>query len=429
MGGGIPVHRVRNKKDRSRKNFTEKEATMKKGMIVVMSVVLLGLLGASFSFGAGTIKVGIIDTYTGPATAYTFDVLDGFKMTINKVNAKGGVLGKKIEFVTRDEKFKPDIGLAMAKELVLKENVDILMGTINSATALAVSDFAKKEKIPFFVTFSKSDKITGEQGHRYVFQITENTLMAGRAAAFALAKKPFVKYWIAGDDYEYGHAIADAVWNQLEKLKPGVQKLGQSWWKVGETDFTPYITAILAAKPDFIIVATGGSGMVNFQKAAKATGLAQKIPFYQHTAIELSTLEPQGLDAPQGVYGTANYLFYYPDTPANKAFVKEFKKTYNRYPKIGALYGYVTGMVIQRGFAKAGKVDKEKFIDAVQGMVIDSPVGKLELRACDHQLMLPMFFGVTKKVPQYPFLIASDIMTIPAKDYLPTCEEIKALRK
>ncbi len=350
-------------------------------------------------------------------------------MAINKANAKGGVLGKKIEFSTRDEKFKPDIGLAMAKELVLKEHVDILMGTINSATALAVSGFAKKEKIPFFVTFSKSDKITGEQGHRYVFQISENTLMAGRAAAFELAKKPFVKYWIAGDDYEYGHAIADGVWNQLKKLKPGVQLLGQSWWKLGETDLTPYITQILAAKPDFIISATGGTGMVNFQKAAKATGLDKKIPFYQHTAIELSTLEPQGQDAPEGVYGTANYLFYYPDTPENKAFVAEFRKIYNRYPKVGALYGYAAGTFLIKGFQKAGKVDKEKLINALEGISIDSPVGKLELRACDHQATLPMFFGVTKKSPQYPFLIASDIVTIPAKDYMPTCEEIKALRK
>ncbi len=402
---------------------------MKKVGMIAIGIALVGFFCAPLSYGASTIRVGIIDTYTGPATAYTFDVLDGFKMAINKANAKGGVLGKKIEFLTRDEKFKPDIGLAMAKELILKENVDLLMGTINSATALAVSDLVKKEKIPFFVTFSKSDKITGEFGHRYVFQITENTLMAGRAGAFELAKKPYVKYWIAGDDYEYGHAIADGVWNQLKKLKPGVQLLGQSWWKVGEADFTPYITAILAAKPDCIIVATGGSGMVNFQKAAKATGLAEKIPFYQHTAIELSTLQPQGLDAPEGVFGTANYLFYYPETPENKAFVEEFKKTYNRNPKIGALYGYVTGVLIEKGFAKAGKVDKEKFIDAVQGMVIDSPVGKLELRACDHQLMLPMFWGVTKKSPQYPFLIASDLVTIPAKDYMPTCEEIKALRK
>jgi branched-chain amino acid transport system substrate-binding protein len=169
--------------------------------------------------------------------------------------------------------------------------------------------------------------------------------------------------------------------------------------------------------------------MVPFQKAAKATGLDQKIPFFQHTAIELSTLAPQGLDAPEGVYGTANYLFYYPETPGNKAFVEEFRKTYNRDPKIGALYGYSTGIFLERGFAKAGKVDKEKLIDALEGMVIDSPVGNLELRACDHQAALPMYFGVTKKVPPYPFLIASEIMTVPAKDFMPTCEEIKALRK
>src|SRR5512136_705181 len=331
---------------------------------IYLSVFMVGLLGLSLfsssSYVANTIKVGIVDTYSGPPATMSQDILDAFKMVVNEINAKGGVLGKKIEFVTRDEKFKPDIGLAMAKELVLKEEVDILMGTINSATALAVSDFAKTEKIPFFVTFAKSDKIIGEKGHRYVFNMNENTLMSGRAGGTGLAKKPFVKYWIAGDDYEYGHAIADDVWNQLKKLKPGVQLMDQTWWKVGEPDFTPYITAILNAKPEFVIVATGGGSMVPFQKAAKATGLNQKIPFFQHTAIEVSTLEPQGLDAPEGVYGTANYLFYYPETPDNKAFVEEFRKTYNRYPKVGALYGYATAEYLARAFEKAGKTDIEK---------------------------------------------------------------------
>src|SRR5512137_1462628 len=152
---------------------------MEKGKFIGLAILLAVLLSAMVSYGANVIKVGIVDTYSGPPTTFTYDVLDGFKMVVNKVNAKGGVLGKKIEFVTRDEKFKPDIGLAMAKELVLKEGVDLLMGTINSGTALAVSDFAKKEKIPFVVTFSKSDKIIVEKGHRYVFSMTENTIMAG----------------------------------------------------------------------------------------------------------------------------------------------------------------------------------------------------------------------------------------------------------
>lgn len=400
-----------------------------KKLCAVLTVFICCVCFATFSDARNTIKVGIVDTYTGPATTFTNDVLDGFKMAINKINSQGGVLGKKIEFATRDEKFKPDIGLAMAKELVLKEKVDILMGTINSATALAISDFVRKEKIPFFVTFAKSDKIIGEKGHKYVFNMNENTEMAGRAAAIALAKKPYVKYWIAGDDYEYGHAIADGVWNNLKKLNPKVQKIGQSWWKVGEADFTPYITQILAAKPDFIIVATGGSGMVNFQKAAKATGLSQKIPFYQHTAIELSTLQPQGQNAPEGVFGTANYLFYFPETPANKAFGDEFRKLYNRYPRIGALYGYMTAQFIAEGYKKAGKIDKEKFVTALEGLSLDSPVGKLEIRACDHQLLLPMYYGVTRKSSKYDFLIAADLQVIPAADYMPSCQDVLKNRK
>ena len=396
----------------------------------VSSVLLLSVLCvSSLSHAADTIKVGIIDTYTGPATTFTNDVLDGFKLAAQKINASGGILGRKIEYTTRDEKFKPDIGLAMAKELVLKGKVDIIVGTINSATALAISDFVKKEKIPFFVTFAKSDRIIGEKGHRYIFNMNENTEMAGRAAAIALAKKPYVKYWIAGDDYEYGHAIAEGVWNNLKKLKPSVQKTGETWWKVGEADFTPYITQMLAAKPDFIIVATGGSGMVNFQKAAKATGLSQKIPFYQHTAIELSVLAPQGKDAPEGVFGTANYFFYYPDTPQNKAFVADFKKAYNRNPRIGALYGYMTAQFIAEGYKKAGKIDREKLVSALEGMAIDSPVGKLEIRKCDHQLLLPMYFGVTKKDPKYDFFTAGNIETIQGKDYVPSCEEVLKLRK
>jgi branched-chain amino acid transport system substrate-binding protein len=117
------------------------------------------------------------------------------------------VLGRKIEYTTRDEKFKPDVGLAMAKELVLREKVDILAGTINSGTTLAVSDLAKKEKLPFFCTFAKSEKITGEMGHRYVFGVSENTRMIGKATATAVMKKPYTKFWVAGEDYEYGHAV------------------------------------------------------------------------------------------------------------------------------------------------------------------------------------------------------------------------------
>ena len=219
---------------------------------------------------ARDIKVGIIDCYSGPAAVYGKDALNGFKLALEEINAQG-VLGKKIKFTTRDTKFKVDLALTMAKQLVLKENVDLLVGTINSGAALAVSEaVAKKEKIPLITWISKSENITGKKGHRYVFSAGENTAMAGKAGGVALSQKPYVRYWIAGDDYEYGHAIADAAWRNLKARKPDVSLVGKSWWKPGEPDLIPYITSILAAKPDAVIFCTGGRSMTNIMKAVKA---------------------------------------------------------------------------------------------------------------------------------------------------------------
>jgi branched-chain amino acid transport system substrate-binding protein len=376
---------------------------------------------------AKPIKVGIIDCYSGPAAVFGKDALNGFKLALEDIN-KEGVLGSKIEFRTRDTKFKVDIGLSMAKELVMREGVDIIAGTISSGVALAVSDFVRGEKVPFFVWISKTEQLTKEKGHRYVFSTGENTYMAGKAGAVALAKKPYKKYWIAGDDYSYGHDIGNAAWRNLKQLKPEIEKIGESWWKVGEPDLIPYITSIVAAKPDAVIFCTGGASMANILKAIKATGMAEKVPIWIHTATDHAVLKPLGPEAPEGVMGTMDYHFYYPDTPANKAFVKVFQDAYGVPPGFPALHGYITAHFIAEGFKKAGSRNMEGFIDAVEGLQIDSPVGRIEMRACDHQATLPMYLGVTKKVPQYDFVISTDIITMTGAEVMPTCEEVRRAR-
>ena len=374
------------------------------------------------------IKVGIIDCYSGPPAVYANDALNGFKLALDEIN-KEGILGTKIEFTTRDTKFKVDIGLNMAKELVMRENVDLLVGTISSSVAMAVSDFCKGEKVPFIAWISKSERITGQKGHRYVFSTGENTAMAGKAGGVALSKKPFVKYWIAGDDYEYGHAIADAVWRNLKALKPDVELIGQSWWKVGEPDLVPYFTAILAAKPEVVVVCGGGATMTNSLKACKATGLHEKVQVYMHTATDHAVLKPLGPEAPEGVMGSMDYHFYYPDTEANKKFVKAFQDAYGEPPGFPAFHGYITAYFIAEAYKKAGSLDREKFIDALEGLKIDSPAGKVTMRACDHQAELPLFLGVTKKAPEYDFLISTDIMTLSGDEVMPSCDEIKKARE
>ena len=403
---------------------------MKKNTFIAMLVGLftISLILMPVHAQAKNIKVGIIDCYSGPPAAYGKDALNGFKLALKEINAKG-VLGKKIEFTTRDTKFKVDIALNMAKELVLREDVDILVGTINSGAALAVSAaVAKKEKVPFIVWIAKSENITGKKGHRYVFSAGENTAMAGKSGGVALSTKPYVIYWIAGDDYEYGHALADGVWRNLKAKKPEVELIGKSWWKPGEPDLMPYITSILAAKPDAVIFATGGRSMNNIMKAIKATGMNEKVAIYVHTATDHAVLKSLGTNAPEGVMGTMDYHFYYPDISANNRFVKDFKAAYGNPPGFPAFHGYITAHFIAEAYTKAGAVDKEKFIDALEGLQIQSPVGRIEMRACDHQVILPMFLGVTKVSHEMGVAISSDIYTLRGAEVMPSCQEIQEAR-
>jgi branched-chain amino acid transport system substrate-binding protein len=405
-----------------------------KSNLLMKGLTLFGCLLVSTLFllpmdaQARNIKVGIIDCYSGPPAVYAKDALNGFKLALDEIN-KQGVLGGKIEYTTRDTKFKVDIALNMAKELVMREGVDVIVGTINSGAALAVSAaVSAKEKVPFIVWISKSERITGEKGHRYVFSTGENTAMAGKAGGVALAKKPYIKYWIAGDDYEYGHAIADAAWRNLKALKPDVELIGQSWWKPGEPDLTPYITSILAAKPDAVIFCTGGRSMTNVLKVIRTTDMAKKVPIWIHTATDHAVLKPLGPEAPEGVMGTMDYHFYYPDIKANKDFVKKFESAYGGPPGFPAFHGYITAYFIAEAFKKAGSLDKEKFIDALEGMRIESPVGEVEMRQCDHQVVLPIFLGVTKKEVGKNYVIATDLVTVPGPEVMPTCDEIKKAR-
>ncbi len=197
---------------------------------------------------------------------------------------------------------------------------------------------------------------------------------------------------------------------------------------MGEPDLIPYLTAIEAVKPDAVIFATGGRSMTNVLKAVKTTGMSEKVAIWIHTATDHAVLKPLGPEAPEAVMGTMDYHFYYPETPANKAFVKAFQDAYGEPPGFPAFHGYITAHFIAEAFRKAGALDKEKFIDALEGLKIETPVGEVEMRAYDHQVVLPIFLGVTKKVPQYDFIISSDIETLPGKDVMPTIEEIKKAR-
>ena len=382
------------------------------------------------------IKIGIIDTYSGGAAAFTKPALMAWQMVVEDFNSKGGLKGRKIELVVRDDKFRPDEALSHARELVLKEGVNFLAGTVSSSCALAVSEFAKKKKMIFMDHIARSHRITGEKGHKYVFRGCANSAIEGLAGGAYAAQKPYKKWYIIGDDYEYGHSIAENFWKGLKKNKPDVVKIGEAWPKLKETDYTPYLTALVAAKPDAVYAAFGASGLISFFKQAKLFGLFEKLPVFAFALGD--SLFPKVLkeNMPVGAYGGANYLWYYPETPANKDFVKRYlefttKKGHpDPYPSgIGAFGGYCSAKFLTTAILKAGTTDTEKVIKALEGLTIETAIGPIKLRACDHQAETPAFWGLLAKLPGYPFPVMKDIVMTPPEKVLPTCEEIAAARK
>ena len=190
----------------------------------------------------------------------------------------------------------------------------------------------------------------------------------------------------------------------------------------------PYFNAIKMAKPDALAIGAGGADMVPVMKAIAATGLNEEIAIWIHTGTDLATLRPLGLEAPEGVMGTASYHYYYPDTLENTAFTEKFAAANEREPGFTALNGYVTAYFIAEALQEIGDFDSEKFIDALEGMSIDTPVGKIEMREYDHQAIAPMFFGITAKDGDKQHLISKDIIILKGEEIALPVEEVKKSR-
>ena len=382
------------------------------------------------------IKVGMIDCFSGGAAAFTKPALAGWKMVIDEFNAAGGFKGRKIEILTRDDKFKPDEALTHARELLLKEDVDFLAGTTNSASALAVSELARQKKKIFMVHIARSEKITGAKGHEYIFRGCPNAEIEGAAGGAYAAAQPYKKWFILGEDYEYGHSIADNFWKGLTKNDPTVEKVGEAWPKLQETDYTPYLTALVAKKPDAVYVAFGASGLIAIMKQSKIFGLMEKFPVFAFGLADSVFPKALGESMPSDVYGGSNYLWYFPESPENKAFVKSYVEFTEKggakdpYPSgIGAFSGYCCAKFLTEAIMKADSVETEKVVKALEGLTIDSPVGKITMRACDHQAETPAFWGKILKVEGFPFPVIKEPIVTSADKIMPSCDEIMQLRK
>jgi branched-chain amino acid transport system substrate-binding protein len=384
-------------------------------MIRVLTLLLAALLALPIAAEAQKpIKVGFPMILSGPGALFGDPALKGAQMFVEELNAKGGVLNRKIELVPRDTKGDANEAVRVSRELILKENVDFLVGTLTSAEGPAVSVVAKENKIVFIAPIPKTDQLTApDKLHPYVFRVAANTTMEGRSAAEIMAKWPVSKIATISPDYAYGQDVTKSFVEYIKKIKPSVEIVDQQWPKLGEADYTPFINAQLAKKPEAVFSSLWGGHFVTFAKQAKPLGYFDAIKHNLLAGGEGASPEStksMGADYPVGIWGNSYDAFYWGETPAHRDYTARLSKYLkDEYPSSWAVQGYIGMQFLTEAIKKAGSTDSDKVSKALLGLTIDTPIGQQTIREKDHQANRGQLYGKTVMDAKYPFPIMKPI--------------------
>ena len=324
----------------------------------------------------------------------------------------GGVLGRKIELVIRDTKGNADEAVRVARDLILRENVDFLFGTLTSAEGPAVSPIAKENKIVFVVPVVKTDQLTAKENlHPYVFRTTTNTTIEGRTGAEIMAKWPDIKrVGTMSPDYAFGQDVTRAFVAHLKKIRPDIEIVDQQWPKLGETDYTPFINAQMSKKPDAVFSSLWGGHFVTFAKQAKPLRYFESFGNNFLGAGEagaIETAKAAGDDYPVGIWANSYDAFNWTEgPPAHKEYIARLRAyTKEEAPSSWPITGYIGMQILTAAIAKAGSTDSDKVSAAMRGITVDTPIGKQTIRAKDHQANRAQFWGKMTKDPKYGFAV------------------------
>jgi branched-chain amino acid transport system substrate-binding protein len=393
--------------------------------LVIAVLLVLGL--AQPALAQGTIKIGEINSFSGIAAPFTGPYRAAVEMAVEEVNAKGGVLGRKVEVVYRDDKGQPAEAVKHAQELVASEKVALISGTFLSNVGLAVSDWARQNKTVFVAAEPLTEALTWAKGHDHVFRVRPNTYEQGRMLAEKAGKMKYQKWATIGPNYEYGKRAWETFRDRLKELKPDVQVVGEHWPTLGKLEAGPFVTAILNQSPDALYVSLFGSDWLNFVREAKKRGLFERMFVVGILLGEPEYIDPLGTEAPEGMLVTG-YPPYDIQIPAHKEFVARFQKRTDRTPVLGSLVGYITYLSIFDAMRKAGSTDTDKLIAAFRGLKVETPIGPITFRASDGQSTMGAWVGMTKVDAQRKVGIMVNHEYIPGERVLPSDDEVKKLR-
>lgn len=372
----------------------------------------------------GTIKIGEVNSYKAQP-AFLDPYKKGMELAVEEINAAGGIDGKKVELITRDDNASPGDAVRAAEELVSREKIDVLAGAFLSNTGLALADFAKQKKFFYLAGEPLTDKIIWQDGNKYTFRLRPGTYMQA-AMLVPEAVKLHKKRWaLVYPNYEYGQSAVAAFKALLKAAQPDVEFVVEQAPPLGKLDAGSVAQAIADAKPDAIFNVLFGADLTKFVREGNTRGIFQGKEVVSVLTGEPEYLDPLKDETPNGWIVTG-YPWYGIQTPEHKAFYLAYRAKYNDYPRLGSVVGYTMIKSIAAGVKKAKSTDSEKLAAAFAGLSVDSPFGKIMYRAEDHQSTMGAFVGKTANQKGVGVMV--DYKYLDGAKFMPPAAEVKKLR-
>ena len=389
-------------------------------------IVLGGLaLLASAAFAQGApIKIGEINSYS-TMPQFTQPYRQGWQLAVEEVNAAGGLLGRKVEVIARDDAGKPEEALRHAVELTSKEKVDVLAGGFLSNVGLALADHAAKNQRLFVASEPLTDAIVWDKGNRYTFRLRPSTYMQAAMLVEEAAKLPAKRWATIAPNYEYGQSAVASFKELLKAKRPDVEFVGEQWPALGKIDAGSTLTAIMASKPDAIFNVTFAADLAKLVREGNQRGVFPKVPVVSMLSGEPEYLEVLKDETPKGWIVTG-YPWDQIDTKAHASFAANYYKRYNENPKVGSVVGYATMQAIFEAIRKAKTTDNEKLVAAMRGLKFSTPFGPAEFRAIDQQATMGAYVGKLDQRGGKGTMVQWRYAD--GKDYLPPDAYVKARR-
>lgn len=362
------------------------------GAFAAGSVVASARAGAQGKRAAERpIRIGEVNSYsTIPQFLVPYRL--GWQLALDEVNAAGGLLGRSVDVIARDDAGKPDDAIRHATELVTNEKVDLLAGAFLSNVGLALADFALRNKVLFVASEPLTDAIVWEKGNRYTFRLRPSTYMQSAMLVDEAAKLPAKRWVTIAPNYEYGQSAVASFKALLKSRRPDVEFVAEQWPALNKLEAGSTLQAVIAARPEAIFNVTFGADLARLVREGNLRGLFPRVP-----VVSLLSGEPEYLDVlkdetPKGWIVTG-YPWDQIDTPEHAKFFNAYYRKNNDYPRLGSVVGYSAMQAIFAAIRKAKSTDTEKLIAALRGLAFVTPFGPATFRAIDHQSTMGAYVG------------------------------------